>query len=415
MAASFAICVRSAACFIAAWLLALSFAHADPAEALRLPKELDGRLWRIASVQFERSGRRYPDDYIQPRSDDGSYAYLSFINGEISGSLGCGQLTGRYSFSEDGVQISASWRDDTQLCSSHIRQQAEVLILALKGAVRLERGGEDAFNLIDEQKNYYIRLELLSPGLDLSEFRTTFWQLISLEGNAIAEQNAEVQLRGETMEVSKGGLLASFPFHYKLKKFSFSPPWKIADPRYIDKAKASPSISFAQSLQTFMLDHPFFSEFEKTLHKISSYSTNGDELATLDSSGRQIMLLKRIRSTGLEYRFWHIAEYAADGRLSPTVSPQFLVVTFVRGTMEGTAGCGALEGAYTLTGDSLSIQAGYVLAGLCFKQSENENRLVLDALNKASRIKEDGIRMLLQDDQGNTNIVLVPYAQQMPR
>jgi hypothetical protein len=44
----------------------------------------------------------------------------------------------------------------------------------------------------------------------------------------------------------------------------------------------------------------------------------------------------------------------------------------------------------------------------------NEERIMLHALNKVSRIKENGDRMLLLDANGNTHLVLAPYALRMP-
>jgi hypothetical protein len=182
MAALFAVCTKRVACFIAAWLLALPLAHGDssgdPSASAVAPlsKELEGHLWRIDGVAFEATARRRSNDNIYAHGDDGSEAYLTFENGEIGGSLGCGQLTGRYSLSDDSVQISISWTNERY--SIEFRMRTNEVISALRGAVHLERGGDDAFHLFDEQKTYFIRLELLSPGFDLSEFRRTFWQLV---------------------------------------------------------------------------------------------------------------------------------------------------------------------------------------------------------------------------------------------
>jgi heat shock protein HslJ len=383
------ICRIGIAGFIATWLLALPFAYGSDTGAIPgLSKELEGRLWRVSHATFEQED-------IYPRSDDGSEAYLSFNNSEISGTLGCGQLTGRYNLFHEGVQIFAAGNGDTQACSSTLRRQAEKLITALNGAVRLERGGDDAFYVFDVQRKYQVRLELLSPGDDLSEFRATFWRLISLEGNTIAEQNAEVRLGATTIEISKDGFLAEFAFRYGLKKFSFNGPFSTTRPGGRDLP-------------------PLFKTFEQVLRRIASYTVSGDELATLDPAGRQIMLLKRIRPTGLEHRFWHIAEYAADGELKHTVSPQFQVITFVGGKVEGTAGCSALIGVYTLAGNSLSVQAGSSGVGYCPEQDRNENDLVMLALNQALRVRDDGNRVLLEDERGNINIVLIPFAQQTP-
>jgi hypothetical protein len=78
------------------------------------------------------------------------------------------------------------------------------------------------------------------------------------------------------------------------------------------------------------------------------------------------------------------------------------------------SGCPGFIDNYTLAGNSISVRAGTInLAGSCAKQAEIQNKLVIQAFNKASRIKEEANRLLLQDVQGNTNIVLIQYAQPM--
>jgi heat shock protein HslJ len=401
MAALFTVCARRVACFIAAWFLALPLAHADPAgdsaalAAGPLSRELESHLWRIDSVIFESSRSRQVSD-IYPAGDDGSDAYIMFENGEIRGSLGCGQLTGRYSLSNDRVDISALSSSDRKRCGIEFAERAAGVISALRDAVRLKRGGEDAFHLFDEQKTYFIRLELLSPGFDLSEFSSSFWRLVSLEGNPIAEPDVEVRLDRRGVEVSLGKFRAEFGFGYRLKKLAFEGPSSTRSPGNADPP-------------------PFFETFTQALHRIATYSANGDELVAMDVSGQKLMLLRRIRPTGLEYRYWRISGYGADGWLNPTTGfPQSQFVAFARGEVHGSAGCRGLEGNYTFAGDSLSVHVGDHSGTGCDVATENEQRIVLYGFNKASRIKEDGGRMLLQDAQGNTNIVLVPYAQQTP-
>ena len=401
MVALFAVWARRVACSITVWLLALPLAHADPARApvasaaSPLSKELEGHLWRIDAVVFERSRSHRAND-IYPAGDDGSDAYIKFENGEISGSLGCGQLTGRYGLSNNRMDISALSSSDRKPCGIRFAERAAGVISALRDAVSLEQRGDDAFHLFDQQKTYFVRLELLSPGFDLSEFSGSFWRLVNLEGNRIVEPNTEVRLDRRTIDVSMGKFHAQFGFRYHLEKFTLDSPFSAHSP-----ANDVPP--------------PLFATFKQALHRIASYSANDDELAAMDVSGQQVMLLKRIRPTGFEYRDWHIAGYGMDGLLNPTTGfPQSQVVTFVRGKVQGWDGCRGFVGGYTLAGDSLSIQVGDLSGTGCPVAADNEKRLILYAFNKASRVKEDGGRMLLQDAQGNTNIVLVPYGQQKP-
>jgi heat shock protein HslJ len=234
---------------------------------------------------------------------------------------------------------------------------------------------------------------LLSPGFDLSEFRNSFWCVIRLDGKPIADPDAELRLDGGTIEASMGKFRANFEFRYSAKKIVFDGP----------SLSGLPDYGFLPS---------FFEIFGQALRRIATYSANGDELAAMDVSGQQVMLLRRIPPTGLEYRYWHIAQYGLDGWLSPTISPP-QVITFVRGKLQGWAGCRGWSGNYRLEGDSLSVDAGDNSGtGTCPIALQNEERIILYVLNKASRVKEDGDRMLLQDAEGKTHIVLVPYARQ---
>jgi heat shock protein HslJ len=159
----------------------------------------------------------------------------------------------------------------------------------------------------------------------------------------------------------------------------------------------------------------YLKAFEKTLQNIERYDSTGDRLAAFDSSGREIMLLERIRSTGLEHRFWHIQEYKTEQGTRKNGHPKTYMITFAQGRLQGIATCTGYAGKYTVTGDSLSVRARErSLFGYCSPYDRDEDQRLVDALNKASRIKEDGAHMLLQDAQGNTNIVLAPYAQQKP-
>jgi heat shock protein HslJ len=88
------------------------------------------------------------------------------------------------------------------------------------------------------------------------------------------------------------------------------------------------------------------------------------------------------------------------------------VITFEDGTLEGTAGCGGLFASYDLAGNTLSIKAGSIRMAVCSREDEVEDDEVLAALNGSSQIKSDIGRMLLQDDQGTTRVILTPIKQE---
>jgi heat shock protein HslJ len=83
-------------------------------------------------------------------------------------------------------------------------------------------------------------------------------------------------------------------------------------------------------------------------------------------------------------------------------------ITFLHGRVEGSPGCGAWEGTYKVSGDHVTVQAGWVLAGFCYPAGFAQDRLVEDAFKGDLRIEEKGDHILLRDGHGNARILLVP-------
>jgi len=122
----------------------------------------------------------------------------------------------------------------------------------------------------------------------------------------------------------------------------------------------------------------------------------------------------KISALGIESRRWHIAKYRGDGTQNSDeqgliAADKTASITLAKGHIDGSAGCGALVGIYSLSGDRLIIQADVVLAGACTHEGSVQNQLILTALKGGLRIEEKDGHILLRDTSGKTRLLLAPF------
>jgi heat shock protein HslJ len=122
----------------------------------------------------------------------------------------------------------------------------------------------------------------------------------------------------------------------------------------------------------------------------------------------------KISAHGIERHRWRIVKYHGDG--SQNSDEQGLIpadktasITFAKGHIRGSAGCGALVGTYSLSGDRLVVQADFILAGACTREGSVQNQLILTALKGDLRIEEKDDHILLRDTSGEARLLLAPY------
>ncbi|MFP4003867.1 MAG: hypothetical protein ACLFV8_08835 [Alphaproteobacteria bacterium] len=142
---------------------------------------------------------------------------------------------------------------------------------------------------------------------------------------------------------------------------------------------------------------------------------NGDVLSLLDASDRPVFVLKRLRATGLEFRKWYISSFFDGASLVSTDSkfPDELTpyITFINGRIHGSPGCGGLLGlSYVLDGQNLSVSGGVlILRGTCSSGVWESSASVFEALGGDKIVEQDGERILLQNSEGRTQIILTPW------
>lgn len=124
--------------------------------------------------------------------------------------------------------------------------------------------------------------------------------------------------------------------------------------------------------------------------------------------------LDKTSPQGIENRRWRIAKYRGDG--TQKGDEQGLIdaaktaeIRFAKGRIHGSPTCGALIGTYGLSGVQLTIQAYFVLAGLCPLEDLAQNQLILTAFRGDLRIEGKDDDILLRDTSGKARVFLVPY------
>jgi heat shock protein HslJ len=238
----------------------------------------------------------------------------------------------------------------------------------------------------------------MEPGKDLSELLDTFWHLEKLEGSDVDLSGVIIWVEDEEFTFSTIAYLDAFLFRYQLSGLEFHPP-KQYGPTNNSELKR------AQRLAR---------RFAEVLNQISSYEFSEGTLTFFDKDRGVIMVLDVLEPQGIENRKWAIAKYRGDGskrgdKESLIDSTEPAEITFLHGRVEGSPGCGGWDGTYKVSGDHLTVQAGFDSLGYCSPSEEKQTRLVVNAFKGQLRIEKQGPDVLLRDATGHARVLLVPY------
>jgi heat shock protein HslJ len=363
------------------------------------PADLEGRAWQISNYFIDKK-QTWPYRKIGQKSD----AYVSFESGVLKGSPGCGRFTGTYHRAGEQLTISAEWTNEKEMpCGNDEKGNAEQILTTLTNVrgihVAPAYWHSDALLLTDAKGSTTVTLSTMEPGRDLSELQDSFWHLTEIQGSHADLSGVIVDIGKGQITFSTASYLASFPFDYKLSGPEFHPAWT-----YTTEMKD----------RAMWRDQQLAKLFESCLRKVSSYDLAQGNLTLFGRDRRAIMMLTSLRREGIENRRWRIAKYRGDG--SQHGDEEGLIdarepaeITFLRGRVEGSPGCGGWVGTYKVSDDHVTVQAGWVLAGSCYPAGFAQDRLVEDAFKGELRIEEKGDHILLRDGHGNARILLVPY------
>jgi heat shock protein HslJ len=320
--------------------------------------------------------------------------YFAFRDGKIEGSAGCGQFTGTYRGTDDKLAISAKWADASGTpCNDGEKDNAAKILHAL-ASVRRIRPVYDALLLQDKNGVLQVRLEAMQPGKDLSELYDTFWLLKQVEGSTQDLSHVVIYIDHTGINFSTPSYRLSMLFQYdrQTERKFFTPYVKGGD------SKSS----------TYIQDQQVANAFENALQKIASYETKQGNLIFYEKDRQPLFVLNPIQSTGIENRRWRIAKYRGDA--SPQADKDGLIdatepawVLFMNGRADGTPG----TGTYKLSGDELSVNAGFAYSGAFIYTQQVV--AVLKAFKSDLRIEHQGDQILLRDKSGQAQILLEPF------
>lgn len=374
--------------------LALDNTHSRGAH----PADLEGHEWVISNFFVDKE-QTWPYYKIGQKSDP----YVRFESGAIEGSPGCGRFTGSYRRSGAQLTISAEWTDEKAVpCGSGEKKNAEQILMSLTNVrgIHVEPAywDSDALLLTDAKGSTQVTLGPMEPGRDLSELQDSFWRIAEIQGS-------HADFSGVIIDIGKGQItfstvlyFASFPFRYKLTGLKFFP---------------AGTHTIAANNKEWR-DQRVAKLFENILHKTSSYDVSHGSVTFFGKDQQAIMVLTSLPQEGIENRRWRIAKYRGNGTqhgdeegLIEATEPA--EITLLHGRVEGSPGCGGWVGTYEVSGDHLTVQAGWVLAGFCYPAGFAQDRLVEAAFKGELQIEQKGDHLLLRDMTGKARILLVPY------
>jgi heat shock protein HslJ len=257
----------------------------------------------------------------------------------------------------------------------------------------------DALLLADAKGSTQVTLSPMQPGKDLSELQDSFWHLAKLEGSRADFSGVIVEIGKGNVSFSTVSYFAMYPFDYNLSGVEFSP--------------TSPHTASSDNNQSWS-DQRIARLFSNALRKTSSYDFSQETLTFFGKDRKAIVVLNTLQQQGIENRRWRISKYRGDGSqrgdedglVDATESAE---ITLLHGRVEGSPGCGGWVGIYKVSGDRVTVQAGWVLAGFCYPAGFAEGRLAEAAFKGELRMETNGDHVLLRDGNGNARILLVPY------
>lgn len=366
------------------------------------PADIEGRDWQLLPSNEDQSAN-WPHRGFG-RQDR---PFISFKDGVIAGSPGCGRLIGTYHRSDKQFTITARWIGETESsCDDGYKKDAAQILKDLSEVrvidVPPDYWHDDALLLNDAKSATKIVLSPMRPGSDLYELRDTFWHLALLEGSSAELSNAIIYFRDSgngDVTFSTPSCFYSFPFQYHVAGLEFYPVWSQSD-----GGQGSLAIQDRQAAKTF----------ESVLHQVASYKQSQGNVIFWDKDRRPIMVLKSFAKTGIENRRWRVAKYRRDGASQADIEGLIDVkspaeITFVNGRADGSPGCGGWAGTYMLSGDRFTFKGGWFLAGRCLSVEEAQNDPADGALKRASHIEQAGSDIFLRDVSGKAQILLIPF------
>lgn len=241
---------------------------------------------------------------------------------------------------------------------------------------------------------------------DIFELHDTFWHLKQLQGSDIDTSGVIVNIQFERHSEEVGIM-------------TFSTPSYSIEFLFVNKSTGlefSPTSALSGSVKNKSLsqDQQFVQMFETKLLRTRYYELHGGVLTFKDSDQHSTIVLNAVQQEGIENRRWRIASYRGNESNSAQkvelIEPEDPAsIVLMNGKIYGSPGCGALRGTYRITGDILTSDVGFLLAGLCSSQQFAQNSMVIKALKGDRQIEKKESKILLRDKSGKAQVLLAPF------
>jgi heat shock protein HslJ len=164
---------------------------------------------------------------------------------------------------------------------------------------------------------------------------------------------------------------------------------------------------------------PIIDQFSAIRTTVTTLNIDGENLTMFDDQGRPVLSAQRLAADGFENRTWRIESFQLDNALTAT-SDEFgesaqVHLTFIEGTVYGYAGCRYLVGMYTLNPEYIIIDASHHPAAFCEQRNTDLADAIVSALSAGNLLTHENDRVVLEDDEGRTQVVFKPWpTQPMP-
>ena len=378
-------------------LVASSSLAGQSASLTKASATLEGPEWTIAQYYLHEE---LLSPHLQPQWV--SQPSIRFQGGIIDGSPGCGQFSGTYKRSGDSLIVAAKWANDAQTpCKAQEKDDATKMVEALGHVRRIgippSYWQDDAVLLNDEKGKIQVTLSPKKTGADLSEFHDSFWRPVQIRGSRADFADVIINFGARDISISTPKCIFAFPFDYETAGLKFYPAWERTDAK------------------TCGDDWQLTQVFESDLQAIRSYSEVQGHLTFYDKDHLPTLTLMALRPTTIEDRVWRIAKFLdltvkavdtnglAEAKSRATIS-------LVNGRVQGSPGCGAWVGKYSVSEVQLDLDADAMLAGLCKGEEEAQSNMVVKDFKGSLRIEQvDNDDVLLRDDKGQLRIQLAPF------
>lgn len=217
----------------------------------------------------------------------------------------------------------------------------------------------------------------------------TFWRVEHLDGVANLDPAWIVRIHWNTFDISLPCFYKSYPFGKRRGVLRFEPA-------------SSTSICDRPGAQTGTI-------FERLFPRVQNIDSGRERTLLLDGDGRAIISLARLKADGIENRAWQVAEYRVGSeRTALDLDTSWTEVTLMHGRVDGTLGCGGLDGGYALDGRRIRLDVGSFLAGWCSSSSHRQASALIGIFNGERHVSRLGERIILRSADRRSEMVLVP-------